>query len=315
MFWFDFSCFVVFAFLIKLRRNLLNECCFCCIFRLQNPYVGHADTEMLGVLGATDIEELLGVRCTFENACTWQWTPNLPDGFHVMSGAEVAKKNLTGLYPGPLADSLEDANGLYNPLSKWTFAEQLFFDSFQFTSVFRYLGHFLYARLLPSTLQINLTSPQFHTTMEKCVLEVFIHQSGMSHGLFSVVVEPLHSQENSWVPSEIVGDNYRQWSRKFFKLGRISRDFRIVFEIVPKLLEGQRAHVAIDNLRMVNCFPEGTKSEKCGTSQVKCMMNKVPVCIPLPRICDITRDCDDAEDELLNCGKFLQQKFINHTKW
>lgn len=113
----------------------------------------------------------------------------------------------------------------------------------------------------------------------------------------------MDSQESSWVPAEIVGDNYRQWGRKFYRLGRISRDFRIVFEIVPKLGESQKAHVAIDNLHMVNCFPEGTKSEKCSTSQIKCMMNKVPVCIPLPRICDITKDCDDGEDELLNCGK------------
>ncbi|KAL9915872.1 anaplastic lymphoma kinase isoform 1-T8 [Glossina fuscipes fuscipes] len=233
-----------------------------------NLYVAHTEGT------PSVIEDLLGVKCNFETPCAWKWTENLPDGFHIMSGIEVTKKNMTGLYPGPLADSVDDAN-----------------------------GHFLYARLLPTTMQINLTSPQFSTTMEKCFLEIYIHQSGMSHGLFSVVVEPLHSQENPWVPAEIVGDNYRQWSRKFFKLGRITRDFRIVFEIVPKLMEGQKAHVAIDNLRMVNCFPEGTKSDKCGTSQVKCMMNKVPVCIPLPRICDITKDCDDAEDELLNCDK------------
>ncbi|XP_073844464.1 anaplastic lymphoma kinase isoform X3 [Musca autumnalis] len=222
----------------------------------------------------SDIEDLLGVRCTFETPCAWKWTDNLPDGFHIMSGTEVSIKNMTGLYPGPLADNSDDAN-----------------------------GHFLYARLAPTTIQINLTSPQFSSTMEKCVLELYMHQSGMSHGLSRVVVMPLHSQENSWVPAEIVGDNYRTWDKKSFRLGRISRDFRLVFEIVPKLLEGQKAHVAIDNLRMVNCFPEGTKSEKCSTSQVKCMNNKVSVCIPLPRICDITRDCDNAEDELLNCEK------------
>lgn len=73
--------------------------------------MGHSEAEMLSILGATDIEELLGVRCTFEGPCAWQWTQNLPDGFHVMSGSEVAKNNMTGLYPGPSADSLEDANG------------------------------------------------------------------------------------------------------------------------------------------------------------------------------------------------------------
>ncbi|XP_037948147.1 ALK tyrosine kinase receptor [Teleopsis dalmanni] len=234
-----------------------------------NPYESHTEATP-----SSEIEDQLGVKCTFETPCAWKWTENLPDGFQILSGAELAKRNMTGLLPGPIADSVDDAN-----------------------------GHFLYARLSPNTVQVNLTSPQFSTTMEKCFLEVYMHQSDMSHGLSRVVVEPLHSQESAWVPAEILGDNFRQWGRKFYRLGRISRDFRIVFEIVPKLQEGQKAHVAIDNLRMVNCFPEGTKSEKCSTSQVKCMMNKVAVCIPLPRICDITRDCDEAEDELLNCDK------------
>ncbi|XP_068145947.1 LOW QUALITY PROTEIN: tyrosine-protein kinase receptor [Drosophila tropicalis] len=233
-----------------------------------NTYAPHTESTP-----SSEIEDLLGVKCNFETPCAWSWV-DYPDGFQVISGTELAKKNMTGLLPGPVADSIDDAN-----------------------------GHFLYARVQPGTKQLNLTSPQFSTTMEKCFLEVYMHQSDMSHGLSRVVVEPLHTQESSWVPTEIQGDNFRQWTRKFFRLGRISRDFRIVFEIVPELKAGQKAHVALDNLRMVSCFPEGTKSEKCSATQVKCMMNKVPVCIHLPRICDITRDCDDAEDELQSCDK------------
>lgn len=93
-----------------------------------------------------------------------------------------------------------------------------------------------------------------------------MHQSDMSHGLSRVVVELLHTAESSWVPAEILGDNVRQWTRKVYRLGRVSRDFRIVFEVVPDLRVGQKGHVALDNLRMVNCFPEGTKSEKCSTA-------------------------------------------------
>lgn len=236
----------------------------------QNTYAPHTESTP-----SSEIEDLLGVKCNFETPCAWAWTENLSDGFQVISGTELAKKNMTGLMPGPVADNIDDAN-----------------------------GHFLYARVQPTTRQLNLTSPSFSTTLEKCFLEVYMHQSDMSHGLSRVVVEPLHPQESSWVPAEIQGDNFRTWQHRLFRLGRISRDFRIVFEIVPELQPGQKAHVALDNLRMVNCFPEGTKSEKCSTSQVKCMMNKVPVCIPLPRICDITRDCDDAEDEQQSCGKF-----------
>ncbi|XP_055839664.1 tyrosine-protein kinase receptor [Episyrphus balteatus] len=223
---------------------------------------------------SSEMEDLLGVKCNFETPCAWKWNENLADGFQIITGTDLSKQNMTGVMPGPVADSKGDAN-----------------------------GHFLYARLSSSTEQVNLTSPQFSTTMDKCQLEVYIHQSDMSHGLSRIVVEPLHSTESPWVPTELAGNNFRHWEHQVYRIGRITRDFRIAFEIVPRLSDSQRAHVAIDNLRMVNCFPEGTKSEKCSTSQVKCMMNKVPVCIPLPRICDINRDCDDAEDELQNCDK------------
>ncbi|XP_017077953.1 ALK tyrosine kinase receptor [Drosophila eugracilis] len=222
---------------------------------------------------SSEYEYELGVKCNFETPCSWTWG-NYTDGFQVISGTELSKRNLTGLLPGPAADSIDDAN-----------------------------GHFLYARVSPSSRPLNLTSPEFSTTMEKCFLEVYMHQSDMNYGLSRVVVEPLHTAESSWVPAEILGDNVRQWTRKVYRLGRVSRDFRIVFEVVPDLRPGQKGHVALDNLRMVNCFPEGTKSEKCSTSQVKCTANKVPVCIHLPRICDITRDCDEAEDEQQSCDK------------
>ncbi|XP_034653781.1 ALK tyrosine kinase receptor [Drosophila subobscura] len=233
-----------------------------------NTYSTHTESTP-----SSEYEYELGVKCNFETPCSWSWV-DYPDGFQVMTGTELAKRNMTGLLPGPVADSIDDAN-----------------------------GHFLYARVQPSTKPLNLTSPEFSTTMEKCFLEVYMHQSDMSHGLSRVVVEPLHTQESSWVPAEIQGDNFRTWTRKVYRLGRISRDFRIVFEIVPDLKAGQKGHVALDNLRMVNCFPEGTKSEKCSTSQVKCTNNRVPVCIHLPRICDITRDCDEAEDEHQSCDK------------
>ncbi|KAI8039940.1 hypothetical protein M5D96_007365 [Drosophila gunungcola] len=233
-----------------------------------NTYAPHTDATP-----SSEYEYELGVKCNFETPCSWTWG-NYTDGFQVISGTELAKWNLTGLLPGPAADSIDDAN-----------------------------GHFLYARVHPNSRPLNLTSPEFSTTMEKCFLEVYMHQSDMSHGLSRVVVELLDTAGGSWVPAEILGDNVRQWTRKVYRLGRISRDFRIVFEVVPDLRVGQKGHVAVDNLRMVNCFPEGTKSEKCSTSQVKCTANRVPVCIHLPRICDITRDCDEAEDEQQSCDK------------
>lgn len=84
----------------------------------------------------------------------------------------------------------------------------------------------------------------------------------------------------------------------------VSKDFRILFEIVPSNLGGAlRGHVSIDNLKMRNCFADSPRKDSCSTSQIKCNESKIPVCIENARICDLADDCDESEDELLNCGK------------
>lgn len=225
--------------------------------------------------GSSKIEDVLGVKCTFETECAWTWNESIPDGFKVVTGANLTELNMTGLMPGPSADAVNNAN-----------------------------GHFLHLRLGPSTTQRILKSPPFSSTRENCVLEVSIHQSSMFHGSLRVVIEPMESQGAVWVPAEIAGNDLRRWTPHTFRIDRVSKDFQILFEVVPHLGGNQRGHVSLDNLRMKNCFPEGFSNDTCNASQVKCTANKVTVCIRTPRICDITVDCDEKEDELLNCGEY-----------
>lgn len=86
----------------------------------------------------------------------------------------------------------------------------------------------------------------------------------------------------------------------------MSKDFRILFEIVPNNLTGGqlRGHVSIDNLNMRNCFADSPRKDSCSTSQIKCSERRIPVCIENSRVCDLVEDCDFAEDEKLNCGEF-----------
>lgn len=64
---------------------------------------------------------------------------------------------------------------------------------------------------------------------------------------------------------------------------------------------------SIDNLRMRGCFELNNQitavNGKCHTSDVKCTSNKVEVCIKSRQQCDINIDCDNKEDEMVNCGK------------
>jgi anaplastic lymphoma kinase len=81
-----------------------------------------------------------------------------------------------------------------------------------------------------------------------------------------------------------------------------------LLEVVPPVNLGGtalRGHVSIDNLRMRNCFAEAPRKEACSTSQIKCNESRIAVCIDNARICDLVEDCDEAEDESLNCGELL----------
>jgi anaplastic lymphoma kinase len=166
-------------------------------------------------------------------------------------------------------------------------------------------GHFLHLRLTPNTTQRVLRSPHFSSTLENCILEVYTHQSSMKNSSIRIVIEPSSSNEKSWVPAEIAGNDLNKWILHKFRLDRVSKEFQILFEVVPNNLNTLRAHVSIDNLKLKNCFPESAKSDKCTVHQTLCTSNKVTVCIPPSRICDLIVDCDENEDELVNCGKFL----------
>lgn len=73
--------------------------------------------------------------------------------------------------------------------------------------------------------------------------------------------------------------------------------------------------MSIDNLKMRNCFAESPRKDSCSTSQIKCDERKSPVCIENARICDLVEDCDQSEDELLNCGRFINSRFlISHVE-
>lgn len=181
----------------------------------------------------------------------------------------------------------------------------------------KFVGHFLHLRLLPATTTRTLKSPTFGMTKETCRLEMYAHQSGNKNGKLRIVIEPVNSYDataSSWVPIERNGNDNRKWSELTFPIGRVSQEFRILFEVVPKNLRPQqRAHVSIDNLRMRGCFEPNNQitavNGKCHISDVKCNANKVEVCIKARQQCDINIDCDDKEDEMVNCGKHNIEHF------
>lgn len=55
----------------------------------------------------------------------------------------------------------------------------------------------------------NVTSPLFRdATVESCIIEVYLFQSGMEHGHFKVVGE---AHNHTWVIHEVPGDNTNRY--------------------------------------------------------------------------------------------------------
>ncbi|XP_031622043.1 ALK tyrosine kinase receptor isoform X2 [Contarinia nasturtii] len=224
----------------------------------------------------TQAEEAAGIRCNFETECRWKWDITQNETFQLVTGSNLTK---TGLPPGPSADNT---------------------------------GHFLHLRITPSTTIRTLKSPMFGMTKESCRLEMFTHQSGNKNGKLRIVIEPINSHDtttaSSWVPNEQIGNDDRKWQEDTFPIGRVSQDFRILFEVVPNgLRPQQRGHVSIDNLRLRGCFEPNNQIKalngKCHAPDVKCTANKVEMCISSRQQCDINIDCDNKEDEMVNCEK------------
>lgn len=61
-------------------------------------------------MDSLETEDVLGVKCTFENECNWTWNETLNDGFKVVTGANLSESNLSG----PAVDSMNDAAGNYS---------------------------------------------------------------------------------------------------------------------------------------------------------------------------------------------------------
>lgn len=102
---------------------------------------------------------------------------------------------------------------------------------------FECAGHFLHLRLLPNADTRTLKSPTFDMTKETCRLDMFVHQSNNKNGKLRIVIERVNS---SWVPIERNGNDNRKWMELSFPIGRVSQEFRILFEVVSSGYRSQQ---------------------------------------------------------------------------
>ncbi|KAJ8707954.1 hypothetical protein PYW08_010320 [Mythimna loreyi] len=247
----------------------------------------------------TFISKATGVYCNFEkhgpenpvNMCMWQWNSTVSShglGFKVVTAADVVAMNQStrGLkFSGPSTDADRNEG-----------------------------GHFLYLAVDPTMENMVIKSPPFRGLWEFCQLEANLHQSKMQNASIKLVSEATMT-EVQWIAGEITGNNFDVWQPWRVMIGKVLQEVRIIIEITrPNYVSLSQTlpHIAIDNIRMMDCGPEPpVYGGKCVPGQLKCKIMNNDSCIKLQQVCDLVKDCDDGSDETRNCDKMPYGSYCN----
>ncbi|CAH0403645.1 unnamed protein product [Chilo suppressalis] len=245
------------------------------------------------------VSQATGVFCNFEvltnlsliDLCMWQWNSTVSShglGFRVATAEDVRIMNETtrGLkFSGPKTD----ADGNVG-------------------------GHFLYLPVDPTMENMVIKSPPFRGLWEFCKFEAKLHQSKMQNASIRLVSESTMS-EVQWILQEVAGNNFEEWYPMQFMIGKVLQEVRIIVEITRPAhvsLAHSLPHIAIDNIRMVECLPEPPVfNGECLAGQLKCKIMNKDSCIKLQQVCDLVKDCDDGTDESKNCDKMPYGSYCN----
>ncbi|XP_046835258.1 ALK tyrosine kinase receptor isoform X2 [Vespa crabro] len=141
----------------------------------------------------------------------------------------------------------------------------------------------------------QLMSEVIPRTGSHCHLLLALHQVNMKDGEFNFVIQ---TNGQSYIATKRMGNNNAKWEITSFNIGAIAQHFRLYLEI---FLPYKNSSVAVDNIQLVDCFPESPPDVTvCTDDMFRCNNGS---CLNRTRICDLTKDCADAEDEGLDCDK------------
>ncbi|XP_015594749.1 ALK tyrosine kinase receptor isoform X1 [Cephus cinctus] len=161
-------------------------------------------------------------------------------------------------------------------------------------------GHFLW--LYGRDGQIS--SRQIPRTGTRCLLEVALHQVEMRNGDIRLIIQT--NNFTSLVATERSGNNHAQWEITRFNLGAMNQPYNVSLEMVVPYANSS---IAVDNIRLVDCFPESPPVGRVCTDDMFLCNNGS--CLNRTRICDLTPDCADGEDELVECDKMPEYSRCN----
>lgn len=161
-------------------------------------------------------------------------------------------------------------------------------------------GHFLW---FSGRGEAQMWSTTISRTGPRCMLELALYQVEMADGAISLVID---TNNTSWVAAEKSGNNHATWEVMRFNLGAISQPHRLFLEM---LVPHPNSSISVDNVRLIDCFPESIPvGTACTEDMFRCRNGS---CLNRTRVCDLTKDCADGEDEALDCDKIPENARCN----
>ncbi|KAG8201799.1 hypothetical protein JTE90_027282 [Oedothorax gibbosus] len=144
---------------------------------------------------------------------------------------------------------------------------------------------------------LKVSTPVFEPhTLSSCGIRFALHMYQMDHATFKTIIKAPNS---SWESNNFKGNSAHRWEVQTQPLNIVTQPFRVILEIIDPG-EALPAHVAIDNIRPINCYNERKTTTDCTPRQFQCYDL---ICVDAAQVCDAVPDCIDGEDEDQDCDK------------
>ncbi|XP_055946629.1 leukocyte tyrosine kinase receptor-like isoform X2 [Argiope bruennichi] len=217
---------------------------------------------------------VFGFDCEFPNReCGWNWS----EAWTLLSAANISALGPTA----PQADSENNVKG-----------EMLYYS----------------AEVSGPQSLLKVVSPVFEPhTLPTCALQFALHMFRMDFAKFKMII---NAPNNSWESTTFEGNSAHRWENQTQPINVVTQPFQVILEILNPGTT-YPSHVAIDDIRAINCYHKRKIETDCTPRQFQC---DDLICVDAAQVCDLTADCIDGEDEEQDCDKIPESAYCTFEK-
>ncbi|GIY01072.1 MAM and LDL-receptor class A domain-containing protein 1 [Caerostris darwini] len=159
----------------------------------------------------------------------------------------------------------------------------------------------------PQTL-LKVVSPVFEpNTLPTCAIQFALHMFRMDFSTFKMVIKAPNS---TWESTAFEGNSAHRWENQTQPINVVTQPFQVILEIINPS-SGYPSHVAIDNVKPINCYHKPRTTTDCTPRQFQC---DDMICVDANQVCNLHADCADAEDEDQDCDKIAESAFCTFER-